>query len=40
MGDGTVRVYSGLVGKMTDDEMRCVIGDEIGHVKRDNGKKR
>lgn len=40
MGDGTVRVYSGLMDKMTDDEVRCVIGHEIGHVKLDHGKKR
>ncbi|MFN7098218.1 MAG: M48 family metalloprotease [Gammaproteobacteria bacterium] len=39
-GDGTVRVYSGLMDKMTDDEVRCVIGHEIGHVKLDHGKKR
>lgn len=40
MGDGTVRVYSGLMDKMTDDEVRCVIGHEIGHVKREHGQKR
>jgi metalloprotease len=40
MGDGTVRVYSGLMDKMTDDEVRCVIGHEIGHVKLEHGKKR
>lgn len=33
MADGTVRVYSGLMDKMTDDEVRYVIGHEIGHVK-------
>lgn len=33
MADGTVRVYSGLMDKMTDDEVRFVIGHEIGHVK-------
>lgn len=40
MGDGTVRVYSGLMDKMTDDEVRCVIGHEIGHVKQEHGQKR
>lgn len=40
MGDGTVRVYSGLMDKFTDDEVRCVIGHEIGHVKLEHGKKR
>ncbi|MEG3089372.1 M48 family metalloprotease [Sphingomonas sp. PB4P5] len=40
MGDGTVRVYSGLMDKFTDDEVRCVIGHEIGHVKLQHGQKR
>lgn len=40
MGDGTVRVYSGLMDKMNDDEVRCVIGHEIGHVKLEHGQKR
>ncbi len=40
MADGTVRVYSGLMDKMTDDEVRCVIGHEIGHVKLEHGQKR
>ena len=40
MGDGTVRVYSGLMDAMTDDEVRCVIGHEIGHVKLEHGQKR
>jgi putative metalloprotease len=40
MGDGTVRVYSGLMDKMTDEEVRCVIGHEIGHVKLEHGTKR
>ena len=30
--DGSVRVYSGLMDKMTDDEVLGVIGHEIGHV--------
>jgi len=32
MADGTVRVYAGLMDIMTDDELRFVIGHEIGHV--------
>ena len=40
MGDGTVRVYSGLMDLMTDDEVRSVIGHEIGHVKLGHSKKR
>ncbi len=35
-----MRVYSGLMDKMTDDEVRCVIGHEIGHVKLEHGQKR
>ena len=31
--DGSIRVYSGLMDMMTDDELRGVIGHEIGHVK-------
>lgn len=30
--DGSVRVYTGLMDCMTDDEFRGVIGHEIGHV--------
>lgn len=33
MPDGTVRVYSGLMDIMSDDELVAVIGHEIGHVK-------
>lgn len=40
MGDGTVRVYAGLMDTFTDDEVRCVIGHEIGHVKLEHGQKR
>jgi putative metalloprotease len=31
--DGSVRVYTGLMEMMTDDELLFVIGHEIGHVK-------
>lgn len=30
--DGSIRVYSGLMDMMTDDELRYVLGHEIGHV--------
>jgi len=33
MANGCVRVYTGLLDKATDDEVRGVIGHEIGHVK-------
>jgi putative metalloprotease len=33
MADGTVRVYSGLMDAMPDDQVRAVICHEIGHVK-------
>lgn len=33
MADGTVRVYSGLMDAMPDDQVTAVIGHEIGHVK-------
>lgn len=32
-GDGSIRVYSGLMDVMTDDELFAVIGHELGHVK-------
>lgn len=31
--DGSVRVYTGLMDIMTDDELIAVLGHEIGHVK-------
>lgn len=31
--DGSVRVYSGLMDLMNDDELRGIIGHEIGHAK-------
>ncbi len=33
MADGTVRVYSGLLDIMPDDQVAAVIGHELGHVK-------
>lgn len=40
MGDGTVRVMAGLMNRFEDDEIRCVIGHEIGHVKLEHSAKR
>jgi metalloprotease len=40
MADGTIRFYSGLMDMMSDDELRYVIGHEIGHVKHGHTKKR
>lgn len=37
--DGSVRVYSGLMDLMTDDEVLGVIGHEIGHVAHEDTKK-
>ena len=31
-GDGSIRVYSGLMDVMTDEQVLAVIGHEIGHV--------
>lgn len=31
-GDGSIRVYSGLMDAMTDEEVFAIIGHEIGHV--------
>lgn len=33
MADGTVRVFSGLLDAMPDDQVLAVIGHEVGHVK-------
>lgn len=32
MANGCIRVYSGLMGMMTDNEVEAVIGHEMGHV--------
>lgn len=32
LADGSIRVHSGLMDKMTDDELAFVLGHEIGHV--------
>lgn len=39
MGNGCVRVYTGLMDLMNDDELRGVIGHEMGHVALDHTKK-
>jgi len=36
--DGSVRVFAGLMDLMSDDELRFVIGHEIGHVKHGHSK--
>lgn len=40
MANGTIRVYSGLMDRMTDGEITYVIGHEIGHVKSGHSKSR
>ena len=40
MNNGCVRVYSGLMSLMNDDEVRGVIGHEIGHVALGHSKSR
>lgn len=39
MINGCVRVYTGLMDMMTDDELRGVIGHELGHVALGHSKK-
>lgn len=39
MGNGCIRVYSGLMDLMNDDELRGVIGHEMGHVALGHSKK-
>lgn len=38
--DGSVRLYTGLMDLMNDDELRFVIGHEIGHVTHEHQRKR
>ncbi|MGY6636053.1 MAG: M48 family metalloprotease [Erythrobacter sp.] len=40
MANGTIRIFSGLMDQFTDDEIRYVIGHEIGHVQRDHTRRR
>lgn len=38
-GDGSIRVYSGLMDVMDDDELMAIIGHEVGHVVHQDTKK-
>jgi metalloprotease len=38
--DGSIRFFAGLMDLMTDDEVRYVIGHEIGHVQAGHSRKR
>lgn len=38
-GDGSIRVYSGLMDVMEDDELMAIIGHECGHVVHQDTKK-
>jgi metalloprotease len=40
LANGSIRVYTGLMDKMTDDEILFVIGHEIGHVKHGHSKEK
>jgi putative metalloprotease len=40
MANGTIRLFSGLMDEFTDDEIRYVIGHEIGHVQSGHTKAR
>jgi len=40
MANGTIRIFAGLMDEFSDDEVRYVIGHEIGHVQREHTKKR
>ncbi|WP_434547644.1 M48 family metallopeptidase [Paracandidimonas soli] len=39
MANGCIRVYTGLMDKMNDDELRGIIGHEMGHVELGHSKK-
>jgi len=38
-GDGSIRVYSGLMDVMSDDELIAIIGHECGHVANQDSKR-
>jgi putative metalloprotease len=40
MPDGSIRVFSSLMDRMTDDELRFILGHEIGHIKHGHRKSR
>lgn len=39
LADGSIRVYSGLMDMMSNDELLFIIGHEVGHVKLGHHKK-
>jgi putative metalloprotease len=40
MANGAIRLYSGLMDEFTDDEIRYVVGHEVGHVQSGHTKAR
>lgn len=40
MADGSIRMYSGLMDMMNDEELLFVVGHEIGHVVKDHVKEK
>ena len=40
MADGTIRVYSGLMDIMNDEELLFIVGHEIGHVAKKHSRKK
>lgn len=40
MADGTIRVYSGLMDLMSDEELIFIIGHEMGHVVKKHSRKK
>lgn len=40
MADGSIRIYSGLMDFLNDDELLFVIGHEVGHVVKDHIKEK
>jgi putative metalloprotease len=40
MAEGTIRIYSALMDMMDDEELRFVIGHEMGHVVKDHIRKK
>lgn len=40
MADGTIRIYSGLMDMLNDDELAFVVGHEMGHVVKKHVKKK
>jgi putative metalloprotease len=40
LADGTIRIYSGLMDMVDDEELRFVIGHEMGHVAKEHIRKK